>query len=118
MSYYDDKRMTIRRWFAGFTEATGEVPTHVVFGYSYWSSKMVAEIWPEVVSNALVPMEELPDSLLDREFDDGFGGNNSPDLCAWSMSWVLFSDNYDGAESLCWVPRHPVAHEPIRPGGG
>ncbi|NDD85990.1 hypothetical protein EBZ38_17160, partial [bacterium] len=60
--------MTIRRWFAAFTEATGEVPTHVVFGHSYWSSDEVAEMWSEVVSNALVPMEELPDSLLDREF--------------------------------------------------
>jgi len=114
VSYHEGK-MTIRRWFAAFTEATDEEPTHVVFGHQYWS---LAEKWPEVVSNALVPMEELPDSLLDREFDDGFGGNNSPDLCAWSTSWVLFSDNYDGAESLCYVPRHPVAHEPMRPGGG
>lgn len=30
----------------------------------------------------------------------------------------LFSDVYDGAEDLQWVPRNPMAHVPIRPGGG
>jgi hypothetical protein len=113
-----DDNVTLRQWFAKFAKVTGEMPTHVVFGLQDWLSDEAAEMWSDVAPGALMPMESVPDNLLDQEFNRGYGGNNSPDLCAWSPSWVLFSDNYDGAESLCWVPRHPLPHKPSRPGGG
>ena len=92
--------MTLREWFADFTAKTGETPTEITFG------------------QGLIPFGPLlAAGGLDKEFDDGFGGVRSPDLCAWSPSWVLFSDQYDGAENLCWVPRNPTEHDPIRPGG-
>jgi len=107
---------TLRVWFDRFAAATGEQITHVVFAVDEWA--WARTHWPEVVNDQLVPLDLLPESLLDRPFDPGFGGNNSPDMCAWSPSWVIFSDNYDGAECLQWIPRHPKAHQPIRPGGG
>jgi len=111
--------MTLRQWFADFTDETGETPTHVVLDWDGWDRLSDDDWsgWP-ISRGELVEWAALPASVLDREFHDGFGGKESPNLCAWSPSWVLFSDVYDGAESLCWVPRNPVAHSPIRPGGG
>lgn len=86
-----------------------------MLGWYKWDYQ--SESWP-IVPNRVVPINVVGADVLDREFDDGYGGNDSPNLCAWSDNWVLFSDNYDGAESLQWVPRNPVDHEPIRPGGG
>lgn len=107
--------MRLREWFDEFTAETGEPVESVVFGWDDWDYNR--EDWPEIESRALVAFGDVPASVLDREFDGGFGGTETPNLAAWSESWVLFSATYDGAEWLCWVPRHPVAHKPIRPGG-
>lgn len=104
---------TLQAWFDGFTKATNETPTHIVFGYDEWDDNE----W-EITVNEVIPFERLGSILLRREFNNGYGGNNSPNFCAWSENWVIFSDNYDGAEDACWVPRNPIAHNPIRPGGG
>jgi hypothetical protein len=106
--------VTLRKWFERFTESTGETPTYIVLA---WDRDWRSDEWPEL-PDGVKAWTELSGEILDREFDDGFGGNDSPNLCAWSDSWVIFSDNYDGAESLAWVPREPIAHDPIRPGGG
>jgi hypothetical protein len=103
---------TLREWFDEFTVATGETPHTVVLGtVAAWHHP-----WPEYTPG--VATSTIPDVVLDHPFDDGYGGNDSPNLCAWSPSWVLFSDNYDGSEGPRWVPRNPVDHNPIRPGGG
>jgi hypothetical protein len=104
---------TLRQWFHEFTVATGE---HVQTITLRWEDTYWIE-WDELPTG-VVPFDSLTPGILDAPFDDGFGENESPNLCAWSPSWVVFSDNYDGAERLCWVPRIPLAHEPIRPGGG
>jgi hypothetical protein len=107
---------TLREWFDGFAVATGETPSHVVFGPGDawpWDD----DPWP-AVPGLLVEWGDVSDAVLDREFRSHFGMCESPNLCAWSESWVIVSDDYDGAESLLWVPRHPMAHRPIRPGGG
>lgn len=108
---------TMREWFDGFTAETGETPDTIVFGWEYDWARERGD-WPEVDEGALVAFSDVPASMLDRPFDDSYGGNRTPNLAAWSPSWVLFSDNYDGAETLQWVPRHPTPHTPIRPGGG
>ena len=106
---------TLRQWFNRFTDATGEEPTYVIFGERPWSSDN--EYWSGLPTG-ITDFNLVPDSVLDQEFDSGYGCTESPNLCAWSESWIIFSDQYDGAENLCWVPRHPLDHEPIRPGGG
>ena len=108
---------TIREWFNAFSEATGENVYAIVLGWEHGWGDYNADEWPAIPSG-VTPLADLSDDVLDRDFDDGFGGNQSPNLCAWSVNFVLFSDNYDGAESLQWVPRNPTTHEPIRPGGG
>lgn len=105
--------ITMREWFAAFTEKTGERPTHVVFGSECgWNVK-----WEGVAEGDVIAFDDVPDAILDRQFDDGYGGNETPNLCAWSPSWVIFSSDYDGSEDLNWVPRSPLPHQPIRPGG-
>lgn len=107
---------TIRKWFDEFTAASGENIECVVLGYD--GNRHIAQEWPTVRNGELVQFRDLGEEILDHEFDDDYGVNNSPNLCAWSPSWVLFSDNYDGSETLRSMPRYPVAHQPLRPGGG
>lgn len=112
---------TLRTWFANFTERTGEIPTHIVLGtMSWWAvgDEDDDQTWSGINPGKLIKFTDVPVEVLDKEFDDGYGGNNSPDLCAWSKSWVIFSCDYDGSEWLTWVPRRPKAHTPQRPGGG
>jgi hypothetical protein len=106
--------VTLREWFDDFEKATGERPIAVKFGWGDRDYR--SEEWPPLPSG--VALFIRLDAVLDHEFDDDYGGNESPNLCAWSDNWVLFSDNYDGSESLRWVPRFMVDHDPIRPGGG
>lgn len=112
---------TIRDWFDSFTRATGETVKYVVLGQDPdnwdWSDEPDnTQVWGVPVGEVM-HITYVTDSVLDREFDDGYGGNRSPNLCAWSDSYVIFSDTYDGAESVCWVPKAPTPHLPIRPGG-
>jgi hypothetical protein len=110
---------TFREWFDEFTVATGERPTHIVLGWEHGWGDYSKGPWPEWDRwGHVVEYDDVPVGLLDHEFDEGFGGNESPNLAAWSATFVLFSDNYDGAEHLNWVPRNPIDHEPARPGGG
>lgn len=102
------ERATLREWFDSFQEAVGEPVEFVVLGESGWDGYAV---------DVAMPWEEVPSEVLDRSFDCGFGGSASPNVCAWSESWVMFSDVYDGFETACWVPRSPMDHAPIRPGG-
>lgn len=105
----------MRQWFAEFTERTGETPTKIVFGtMERWN-----ESWAELpTAGVVVRFDSISSVVLDRTFDDGYGGTETPDICAWSKSWVIFSTNYDGSEYLEWVPRNPTDHRPVRPGGG
>jgi len=107
---------TLREWFDHFTQVTGETPTHIVMVRHWWDDDDDSP-WTDT-PEGLVEWDDVPVIVLDSPFYAGFGGNKSPNLCAWSTSWVIFTDNYDGSEELQWVPRHPVDHDPIRPGGG
>lgn len=110
---------TLRIWFTNFNQQTDETPSTIVFGWGRGWGDYRKDEWPEWSEwGRVIDFNRVPDEILDKEFDAGYGGNESPNLCAWSKSWVLFSDNYDGAESLEWVPRNPIDHEPARPGGG
>lgn len=98
---------TLRAWFSSQSERIGEWPTHIVLDDDDLNDRR----------NVVLEFDAVPDSVLDREFDAGWGAAESPDLCAWSDNHVWFSDTYDGSEGLCVVPRNPTDHCPIRPGG-
>ena len=107
---------TLREWFDGFTERTGEKIETIVFGASEWDDRF--DEWGLPETGRVVAIDHVEAAVLDHEFSDGYGGNESPNFAAWSPSFVVFSDNYDGAEGIVWVPRNPTDHQPVRPGGG
>lgn len=49
---------------------------------------------------------------LDAEYDNGYGGADCFPFWAWTASRVFFVTEYDGATSIAWVPRAPVAGAP------
>lgn len=108
--------MNFKTWFEKFTKATGETPMQIVFGTSDYVEDDMSG-WP-IYPNRMYVFDDLPQEFFYKEFDDGYGGNDTPNFCAWSPNYVIFSDNYDGAEDIQWVPRNPIVHKPIRPGGG
>lgn len=105
---------SLHEWFDRAADATGERPTHIVCtppttDYPGWDATPVGE--PQSFEDFTATPE------YDRQFYAGYGVPECAVFCAWSDNWVFFPDQYDGAESICMVPRHPVAHSPIQPGG-
>ena len=50
-------------------------------------------------------------SFLDVKFDSGFGCCEGYKFYAWSKDWVYYCEEYDGSESVSFVPRNPVKKE-------
>lgn len=50
--------------------------------------------------------------LLDYEYDSGFGGQDCHSFYAWTAHRILFVSEYDGATSVCVIPRNPEPGEP------
>lgn len=113
---------TLRNWFKEFTNRTGEDVMHVQMytenehEYNYKAGiNQHAEEWrtEEPKSWSIAPymstfsFENLPDEVLDYEFSANFGSADAPPVIAWSENYVLYIDEYDGAESLRWIPRFP-----------
>jgi hypothetical protein len=80
--------------------------------------------WRDEIADELrkYPGEEViaiaPDaSVLDVEFDDGYGTSHGPEFTAWSQTRVLFPVVYDGAEWVESVPRNPSDEVTTHVGG-
>lgn len=65
--------------------------------------------YPEMLNDAF--------KRLEREFDDGFGGNEGEPFWAWTKTKVYFCTVYDGAEWIDSIPRNPQFGEPTHIGG-
>lgn len=48
-----------------------------------------------------------PDDLPADEYDAGYGGTEGPAMIAFSEKYVYISVQYDGAEWMEAIPRHP-----------
>lgn len=98
---------TLRDWFNGFTKATGETVDEVVFRrHPDWDD--APHGWPGIVDGEVVAAGEIPASVLDHLFDDGYGGRECWPFFAWSKSFVIWPHEYDGAEWPAWAPRQPT----------
>lgn len=120
-------KMTIKRWFRQFEESTQQKVTHVQMytpdswdweykcyqvnpdgDYPLGSGEKDDEKWNGIASrNTLFRIDEVPKELLNYEFNDGFGAAEAPPIIAWSRDYVLYIHEYDGAETLRWIPRYP-----------
>lgn len=60
------------------------------------------EDWDDVVAIAIRESDSL-----DTPFYTGYGGTEGCPFTVWSVNYVYFPKEYDGAESVCSVSRHP-----------
>jgi hypothetical protein len=109
---------TLRNWFSEFTKATGDAVLYVQMYTEYeheYNDKSGINEWNEDEEKpwSYIPylstfsFENLPDEVLDYEFSADFGRADAPPVIAWSENYVIYIDEYDGAESLRWIPRFP-----------
>lgn len=56
-------------------------------------------------------------AAFDVVFDDNYGLPDGPSVLAWTEAYVYFPVEYDGAEWMGSVPRHPTSHGQAHVGG-
>lgn len=56
-------------------------------------------------------------SILNYEYDTGYGGVDCHEVYMWTNTKVIFVVQYDGSTSIHSVPRNPVNTIPEIPGG-
>jgi len=99
--------------------AGGEKILGVVIGPAEWPSRTA---WPGVegLIGELLPWSRAA-AVLDvegRTFRGGLGHMCCPSMYAWTESWVILVDEYDGSTELTRIPRSPVACVPGYGGKG
>lgn len=70
------------------------------------------------VAGQLFSTLEEAKSLLDEDFDSGFGGEDGEPFTAWTDQKVYFPACYDGSEWMACVNRHPCNVATNHVGGG
>ena len=70
--------------------------------------KMLIECMAQDDSFENVEAMYPPNLNLDREFYAGFGGAEGEPFTLWTMDWVYFPTEYDGAEGVARAPRNPI----------
>lgn len=109
--------MNLKTWLEDASKETGEVIQLIVLYPAYrWSYE---DQTLNDYENKILSIEDVPTEIMTNEFSDGYGGNEGPNFTAWSSNYVYFPDNYDGSESIQWMPRQPMVMKNFdRPGGG
>lgn len=70
------------------------------------------ETWADVTKCTLTAEE------LNVKFYHGYGGTEGKPFTVWTMRHVYFPVQYDGAEWVDWVSRHPDGKPTRHVGGG
>jgi hypothetical protein len=78
--------------------------------YGFLSSERRRPI-PKKLKFIPVKWEEVAD-YLDYNYDRDYGGPDCHKIYAWTNSWIIYVDEYDGATQVSRIPRHPVPCEP------
>lgn len=98
--------------------ANGEMIEGVVIGGMGWED-YGSEAVPQYalqVHGKVLPWDAAG-PMLDYDFDAGYGAPGCNAVTVWTRSWVMAVSQYDGSTHLFRLPRHPVDHTPIMPGG-
>lgn len=115
--------VTLREWFNNFRKQTNEIVTHVQLWAENeydWNWITKSEDWMEeerdafpIPSWVVAPVgtiwqfHDVPNEILDYKFDCGYGAATAPSILAWSKSYVIYIDEYDGSQVMKWIPRFP-----------
>lgn len=71
--------------------------------------------WSSVAERVIAWRDAEP--LLNYEYDAGYGAPECQAITAWTDSLVIFVTQYDGSTRVHSLPRNPMPHSPIMPGG-
>lgn len=102
--------------YMGETEADIE---GVVIGGMGWGSDYNSEGIPDFKAqprNTVISWDEAR-PWLEYTYSSGYGAPECNAIYIWTSGHVYFVSQYDGATSLCEVPRNPIDCSPDMPGG-
>jgi hypothetical protein len=95
------------KWITG--KAEGLQIEAVVIGESPWSMK--SDPVPEEKKGKILSWDEAK-SMLDYEFDSGYGSAGCHAITAWTKDKVIFVHEYDGSTCIESLPRNPKEFNP------
>lgn len=97
----------------------GEAIEYIVIGVMGWGDHGSEAIpgYSNIPKGELLTWNEAV-NYLDFDYDNGFGVPGCMSIFAWTESRVLFVDQYNGATSVCTIPRNPIDVMPQIFGGG
>lgn len=92
---------TLRQWFnnAKVDWETLTIIHQPVADENHWPGS-AAPFWAEQYIG-----DFIPSSLIDKEFNDGYGGPEAPRFIAWDKDRIYFPWQYDGSTGLTEVYR-------------
>lgn len=107
---------TLKEWIEECAE--GERVEGVVIGEMGWGDYPSGGVpnYSAQPKNVVLSWEQAFPWLL-YDFDNGYGGPECNAVTAWTATKVIAVSQYDGSTSPFVLPRHPVDHKPVMPGG-
>lgn len=101
----------IREWLEEAEKFHGEQIEAVVVGV-HDDRKFGSDDQPRKDEHVVL-RREAGLAKVDEEYDNGYGGADCYPVFAWTASRVFFVTEYDGATGIAYVPRNPIACEPM-----
>lgn len=77
----------------------------------------IEDRWPDAPVPVCSP-SDIPNQMLDQEYDAGYGGTEIPPCYAWTHTHVCFISQYDGSTYWSGVPRNPTNDGRVEMPGG
>ena len=100
-----------------YARQLGEKPLVVVIGEFGWGIMEDEQNNPVGdMKNKAMPWDVMR-QFLEYEYDSGYGGPECHAISVYTENYVIFVSQYDGATGLYSIPRNPINHSPIMPGG-
>jgi len=82
-----------------------------------WKTELMEALKEHGESSADIEATTLSAEEMEREFDDGYGGTEGAPFTVWTKKRVYFPWQYDGAEGVASVSRHPDGEPTYHIGG-
>ena len=97
-------KTTIKEMVSNALKANNESTDDLV---CFWQEREGSHYWFSEESEKCPIKSGGFDDLPDREYDAGFGGTEGPPFIGYTKKHVYISVQYDGAEDIEAIPRHP-----------
>lgn len=104
--------------FAELIEKAAKEPIlSIVIGAYGWDGYCAPEPdHTESVQNKVIDWATAKE-LLNYEYISAWGSPQCHAITAWTENYIIFVSQYDGMTHICTIPRNPIDHPPLMPGG-